>query len=382
MGVAESGVQRAAELRRRSDELARQAARIEQGNEGERKVAQLLAPLEHHGWIVLHDRLKSTRSRANIDHIVVGPPGVFVLDAKHWSGRVTLTPTEVRQNGRQRTQDVDSLLGAGDTVSASVPGLEVRSALVLVGSASTAGARCPVPVLHGGQLVPWLESWPACLDRDQVLRTAERLSAAHPPRASVRIPSPRGRREKAAPSARTRPRLARTRSRGLGPSLVAPAIALVALLTFSFWVKPLAKGVSDVLRQAMPAVPAVTTPQTQSETTAWCRRMVPPVSAELKGAVAESSAGPGSCQFVPKSGSGFKLSVAVDGAATALYGNTPLLSERATGARCGVATWSEAPTSGAQRRNLAVCFPAEDGTQAKLFAHEANLVKTARTALG
>jgi Nuclease-related domain len=41
-----------------------------------------LAALERQGWAVLHD-LAVPRSRANIDHLVIGPGGVFVIDSKH-----------------------------------------------------------------------------------------------------------------------------------------------------------------------------------------------------------------------------------------------------------------------------------------------------------
>jgi Nuclease-related domain len=30
-------------------------------------------------------------SRANADHLVIGPPGVFLIDSKHYRGRLTLT---------------------------------------------------------------------------------------------------------------------------------------------------------------------------------------------------------------------------------------------------------------------------------------------------
>jgi Nuclease-related domain len=53
------------------------------GAAGERRTAHLLGPLERHGWVVLHD-LAVPRSRANIDHLVIGPGGVFVVDSKQY----------------------------------------------------------------------------------------------------------------------------------------------------------------------------------------------------------------------------------------------------------------------------------------------------------
>lgn len=62
------------------------------GAAGERRVAEVLALVER--IEVLHDRLAPGRGAANIDHIVVGAAGVFVIDSKNWSGRL-----EVREKG-------------------------------------------------------------------------------------------------------------------------------------------------------------------------------------------------------------------------------------------------------------------------------------------
>jgi hypothetical protein len=61
------------------------------GAEGERRTAKRLRPLTHQGWVVLHDRA-IPGFPGNVDHLVIGPPGVFVVDSKLWSGRaVTVT---------------------------------------------------------------------------------------------------------------------------------------------------------------------------------------------------------------------------------------------------------------------------------------------------
>jgi hypothetical protein len=66
------------------------------GAEGERIVGSALDALCGGGVAsVLHDR-KIPGSRANIDHIVVAPTGVFAVDAKRYSGRL-----EVRARGRE-----------------------------------------------------------------------------------------------------------------------------------------------------------------------------------------------------------------------------------------------------------------------------------------
>ena len=59
----------------------------ERGSTGESKLAQSLAKLKRDDVIVLHDRCVP-RSRANIDHLVVCPSGVFVVDAKLYAGEI------------------------------------------------------------------------------------------------------------------------------------------------------------------------------------------------------------------------------------------------------------------------------------------------------
>ncbi|MEO5982299.1 MAG: nuclease-related domain-containing protein, partial [Pedococcus sp.] len=73
------------QAKRLRDEAGKWAA----GAEGERRVAAALSSLPT-GWTVVHDRLlRPGRSEANLDHIVIGPTGVYLVDAKNRAGRVT-----------------------------------------------------------------------------------------------------------------------------------------------------------------------------------------------------------------------------------------------------------------------------------------------------
>jgi hypothetical protein len=57
------------------------------GAAGERRTARLLDRLTRDGYVVFHD-LAVPGSSANVDHLVVGPSGVFVIDSKQWTGSV------------------------------------------------------------------------------------------------------------------------------------------------------------------------------------------------------------------------------------------------------------------------------------------------------
>ena len=92
MGVSMAG-ESAREVARRAREkagrLQRRADLFDKGAAGEDATAQILSTLPP-SWTALHDVKWPGRRFANIDHIVVGPAGVFVVDSKNWSGRVTV----------------------------------------------------------------------------------------------------------------------------------------------------------------------------------------------------------------------------------------------------------------------------------------------------
>jgi hypothetical protein len=99
----------------------------DRGAEGERKLARTLKQhVADHGVVLLHDR-RIPGSRANIDHIAVGRPGVFVIDAKRYSGRIAverrgglLSPrtSHLIVGGRDKTKLVDGVLAQAEVVSA------------------------------------------------------------------------------------------------------------------------------------------------------------------------------------------------------------------------------------------------------------------------
>jgi hypothetical protein len=59
----------------------------QRGAAGERQTARLLDRLGCDGYVVFHD-LAMPDSPANLDHLVLGPSGVFVIDSKRWTGHV------------------------------------------------------------------------------------------------------------------------------------------------------------------------------------------------------------------------------------------------------------------------------------------------------
>lgn len=99
------------------------------GANGERALGRLLNPLREEGIGILHDR-RIPGSRANIDHLVIAPYGVFVIDAKNYTGRV-----EQRDRGGWLSTDYRLYVGGRDR-SALIGGMRkqaeaVRAALAV-----------------------------------------------------------------------------------------------------------------------------------------------------------------------------------------------------------------------------------------------------------
>jgi hypothetical protein len=59
----------------------------EPGAIGEQRVGPLLERLRPFGAVPLHDR-RIPGSQANIDHVVIAPSGVWIVDSKNYRGRI------------------------------------------------------------------------------------------------------------------------------------------------------------------------------------------------------------------------------------------------------------------------------------------------------
>ena len=71
----------------RGRKILRQAKHIRQGRDGEKIVGQILDDLKFKGFYALHDIQVKSKSgkRFNIDHVLIGPRGVFTIETKTWS---------------------------------------------------------------------------------------------------------------------------------------------------------------------------------------------------------------------------------------------------------------------------------------------------------
>jgi hypothetical protein len=149
----------------------------QRGATGERRTARLLDPLERHGWAVLHD-LAVPGSRANVDHLVIGPGGVFVIDSKQYRGRLQVDPSGRLWHGRYPlTPMLQAVSFEADQAAvvlpdpglAVVPIVAVHGAHVPWGKVVTDG----VPVVTARRLPSMLRALPAVLGPERVATLAD-----------------------------------------------------------------------------------------------------------------------------------------------------------------------------------------------------------------
>jgi hypothetical protein len=110
----------------------------ERGAIGEEKLAKSLNTLTERGARVLHDR-RIPGSRANIDHLVVGPAGVFVIDAKRYKGRPHL-----RVEGGILRARTETLMVGGRDCAKLVTGIHKQIDLVTAGLVAASVDLVPV----------------------------------------------------------------------------------------------------------------------------------------------------------------------------------------------------------------------------------------------
>jgi hypothetical protein len=141
-------------------------ARWRAGAEGERATAKALRPLLREGWIVLHD---IPTDHGNIDHLLIGPPGVFLLESKNLSGVVSVEQGRLRVRWHEDPNDGydnDSIARRARAAAATVHGaLQTESVSTWVQPVVVLWADFPQITIQSTD-VAWIRG----RDLDRVLR--------------------------------------------------------------------------------------------------------------------------------------------------------------------------------------------------------------------
>jgi hypothetical protein len=243
--TTDSGPRRkAAQLRAEADARAAEAERLrseaelwDRGADGEDTVQALLEaglPADE-GWRIERSVVVTSKG-TDIDHIVVGPAGVFTINTKHHPGkRIWVSPAQFLVDGH--TQDylrnsiheatrAEQRLGAACGYS-----VHVQSVIVVVGAASFDVVEQPVGprVESADNVVAWLRSLPPVLS---VEKAGSIATAVSNPDTWIKTPAPRRHASERRPTRRIkpapRPRSRRTAARR--SSLATPVVVLILLV--------------------------------------------------------------------------------------------------------------------------------------------------------
>lgn len=175
-------------LGKQRDRRSRQAGRHAAGCRGERAVCGQLSKLAQHGFLHMDDlRWRADpASLVNVDHLIIGPAGVFVVDAKNWAGRIEVRGNFLLQDGVARDERLIALQWLThrvEDVLVSAGFAHRPHALVCFGT--------PQPSLPPGvgrvllsdvdSIVGLIESRPVALSPEQVRTITELLAYAFPP---------------------------------------------------------------------------------------------------------------------------------------------------------------------------------------------------------
>jgi Nuclease-related domain len=142
--------------------------RHDRGATGEEQVGGLLDGLAGDGWHVIHD---ASLGRGNVDHILIGPAGVFTVETKSHPGPVkvgrvhgaTLSQAQAQRKAIERV--------TGERVEALIV---FSRAWVDKPLARRKGVR----VTTARMLAGYLERRPATLSQEQVEQARERVAVA------------------------------------------------------------------------------------------------------------------------------------------------------------------------------------------------------------
>jgi hypothetical protein len=167
------------------------------GAKGERAVAARLARVSTKGVVSLHDR-RIPGSRANIDHIAVGPSGIFVIDSKVVSGKISTRatgpifsrgPVKLFVGGRDKTHDIEGMARQVSVVRNALGDMPLSAVISITPMLALVGAEVSFfenPRTIQGVWVGWPKvmartvSRPGPLSQEDVDRVARTIAARLP----------------------------------------------------------------------------------------------------------------------------------------------------------------------------------------------------------
>lgn len=166
--------------------------RWRQGAQGEKATAKALRPLVRDGWTLVND---IDTGRGNIDHVLVGPPGVVLLESKNLSGVLSVAagvlsvawreePDDGYENRRLARQMKNRAQNLEQRLQRQGIEVSVQPLVVLWGDfsqGSVLNKRTGVAWVDGRQLQRVLRARPVRLGANERRRASDALIACWPP---------------------------------------------------------------------------------------------------------------------------------------------------------------------------------------------------------
>lgn len=162
------------------------------GQEGERRTAKRLKRLRAAGWFAWHDL--ATDGGGNVDHVVLGQAGVFLLDSKNYLGEMTFGDGVLRvrwvedpDDGWEARTLVSAAKGASANLGDRIGGVcgtrpWVQPVVVLWGRfRQRIVEHDGVWLVRGDDLEEWLQARPPQLDPSTVRRITDAVNALASP---------------------------------------------------------------------------------------------------------------------------------------------------------------------------------------------------------
>jgi hypothetical protein len=164
---------------RRAHQFRSRTRRLKTSGDAGRTTASYLDPHSGDGWFVLHD-VAVPGGAASIDHLVVAPAGVFVVESLEWSAQMSQARGALRIGPHLERRDVDALRTAVRAVSDVLLSVLPDLAVVPQGVISLSG--CPsadeswrasgMTVVPASRLVRHVSTGPHPYDAERVEQLA------------------------------------------------------------------------------------------------------------------------------------------------------------------------------------------------------------------
>lgn len=139
------------------------------GYEGEAQMGKALEKLPN-GWRVFHDL---DLEGENVDHLVVGPGGIFNLEVKNYSGKVIATPKGLWNKGKRQDKIVKQAWRQSHKLR-ELLGVEVVPILVFVGDELEGHQVGRLLVMQPKQAVDYLQVLPKAWEYKEFLEVVQK----------------------------------------------------------------------------------------------------------------------------------------------------------------------------------------------------------------